>query len=399
VTGAGSFAGADNGKEDDAEGYTSPRHDAFNGQELSIVESSAHPGPITVNVSSAGLLPATTTLYSLPAGHSGGVVAVAPAYVRTVRGTPASLPGRVEVVNGDGSTQSEPVNWSSRGPGANAPAGTYTVTGAVRGTRIPARAIVTVASVTSVQTVRTVVPVGMAPVPPAATTVVYSDGVTQDLPVRWSHIPAGRVSRPGQFSVSGRVSGISARATLAVTVTPNVTTGQNLALAGGPEQATADASFSGGVFNGDASDFGTSTTVPAALIDGNTTSGGWSNHYSKGPTQTLNEVTNARAGDWVSVSWPLPQTFGELRPYFTVDDADQLPATVRVSYWNGLRWARVRGQQVQFAGASDQPSSITFDPVTTTRVKLEMTSQSPGSATTGNLTISELQVIGDVFGS
>jgi beta-galactosidase len=84
------------------------------------------------------------------------------------------------------------------------------------------------------------------------------------------------------------------------------------------------------VFNGDASDFGTSTTVPAALIDGNTTSGGWSNHYSKGPIQTLNEVTNARAGDWVSVSWPSPQTFGELRPYFTVDAADQLPATVRV---------------------------------------------------------------------
>jgi hypothetical protein len=27
-----------------------------------------------------------------------------------------------------------------------------------------------------------------------------------------------------------------------------------------------------------------------------------------------------------------------------------------------------------------------------------MTSQSPGSPTTGNLTVSELQVIGDVFG-
>jgi beta-galactosidase len=53
---------------------------------------------------------------------------------------------------------------------------------------------------------------------------------------------------------------------------------------------------------------------------------------------------------------------------------------------------------VQFAAASNEPSSITFRPVTTTRVKLEMTSQSPGSPTTGNLTISELQVIGDVFG-
>ena len=71
VAGAATFAGADNGKEDDAEGYTSPRHDAFNGQVLAIVESATHPGPITVKVSSAGLLPATTTLYSVPAGQSG----------------------------------------------------------------------------------------------------------------------------------------------------------------------------------------------------------------------------------------------------------------------------------------------------------------------------------------
>jgi beta-galactosidase len=57
----------------------------------------------------------------------------------------------------------------------------------------------------------------------------------------------------------------------------------------------------------------------------------------------------------------------------------------------------VRDQHVQFAPGSDAPSSITFSPVTTTQVKLDMTSSSPGSATTGNLTISELQVIGDVL--
>ncbi len=197
--------------------------------------------------------------------------------------------------------------------------------------------------------------------------------------------------------MAGRVSGIAVPARLLVTVTRHVATGQNLALASSSEQATADASFSGGVFNGDASDFGTSTTVPAALIDGDTTSGGWSNRYEKGPTQTLNAYTNARAGDWVSVSWPKAQTFGELRPYFTLDVADQLPATVRVSYWNGLEWVPVRGQHVQFATGSDQPSSITFQPVSTTQVKLDMTSRSPGSPTTGNLTISELQVIGDVL--
>jgi hypothetical protein len=267
----------------------------------------------------------------------------------------------------------------------------------VQGTRIPARAIVTVASVAWVQRVHLEVPVGMTPQPPAAVKVAYSDGVTQVLPVRWQHVPKRRVAKPGRFIVRGRVSGIAVPAQLLVTVTRHVSTGQNLALASGPEHASADASFSGGVFNGYGSDFGTSTTVPAALIDGNTASGGWSNRYSKVATQTLPDYTNARAGDWVSVSWPKAQTFGELRPYFTVDANNQLPATVRVTYWNGLRWVRVHGLRFQYAAGSDQPSSITFDPITTTQVKLEMTSRSPGSPTTGNLTIAELQVIGDRF--
>jgi beta-galactosidase len=396
VTGAGTFAGADNGKEDDAEGYTSPRHDAFNGQVLAIVESATHPGPITIKASSDGLLPATTTLYAQNPGIR-GVTAIAPAYLRTLQGTNASLPSSVKLINGDGTTATSPVNWSGRGPGTGARPGVYTVSGSVRGTRIPARAVVTVAGVASVQTVSALVPVGMTPTPPAVVKVAYTDGVTQELRVHWPSIPAARVAHPGQFSVNGRVSGIGTPARLRVTVTRNVTTGQNLALASGPEQPTADASFSGGVFNGDASDFGTSTAVPAAMLDGNTSSGGWSNRYEKGSTQTLNAVTNARAGDWVSVGWPVAQTFGELRPYFTVDAADQLPATVQVSYWNGADWVPVRDQHVQFAPGSDAPSSITFSPVTTTQVKLDMTSSSPGSATTGNLTISELQVIGDVL--
>jgi beta-galactosidase len=131
------------------------------------------------------------------------------------------------------------------------------------------------------------------------------------------------------------------------------------------------------------------------MLDGDTTSGGWSNRFSKAATQTLPQITNSRPEDWVSVSWPRAQRLHEINAYFTLDANNQLPATVRVSYFNGLEWVPVRGLHVTFASASDQPTAIEFDPVSTTAVKLDMTSRSPRDPVTGNLTISELEIPGN----
>ncbi len=308
---------------------------------MTIVQSTTSPGPITVRTSSDGLLPATATLYSRPVGGS-GLTAIEPVYLRVMKGSAAALPASVVGVDADGGTRSLPVNWAPA-PGRHARPGVYTVTGAVQGMGIPARALVTVYDVAWVTRTVAVVPVGTPPDPAVVAKVVYSDGVTQYLPVRWPRIAPRRYSTPGRLSARGRITGISTPASLLVTVTRHFKPDQNLALASGPEHAAADASFSGGVFADGGSDFGTSTTVPAAMLDGNTTSGGWSNRYGKGATQTLPEITNARPGDWVSVSWPAPQSFSELRPYFTVDANNQLPASVRVSYWNGLCARDLRG--------------------------------------------------------
>jgi beta-galactosidase len=51
----------------------------------------------------------------------------------------------------------------------------------------------------------------------------------------------------------------------------------------------------------------------------------------------------------------------------------------------------VPDQHVTYAGASNTPSTITFDPVTTTALKLDMTSPAPYDPNTGNLAISELR--------
>ncbi len=250
VTGAGTFAGADNGKEDDAEGYKSTTHDAFNGLMLAIAQASTTPGPIHVTVASPGLDGAEITLRSS------------------------------EHPTSDRNAAAE--QRLPRSPAAPAPSS----------------------------------------LPPMA-----------------------------------------------------------------------DASFSGGVFSGFGSDFGVSTTLPATMLDGDPSTF-WSNRYSKVATQTLNGVTNARPEDWVSVSWAPAKQVSSLNASFITDANDELPATTTVYYKDGEDWLPVTGQHVTFAGASNAPSTITFDPVSTTALRLDMTSQAPYDATTGNLAISELHIPG-----
>jgi beta-galactosidase len=250
VRGAGGFAGADNGKEDDAEGYKSTTHDAFNGLMLAIVEASTRPGAIHVAVTSPGLKGAEIILHASNNPQHGG-----DASQRQLARSPATPP-----------------------------------------------------------------PSSMAP--------------------------------------------------------------------------TADASFSGGVFGPFGSDFGVSTTLPATMLDGDPTTF-WSNRYNKWATQVLNTITNARPEDWVSVSWAPATQVSSLQPSFITDANDELPANVTVYYRNANNdWVPVTGQQVSFAGASNTPSTITFDPVTTTALKLDMTSSAPNDPTTGNLAISQVTIPG-----
>ncbi|WP_202971207.1 glycoside hydrolase family 2 TIM barrel-domain containing protein [Saccharothrix sp. ALI-22-I] len=140
----------------------------------------------------------------------------------------------------------------------------------------------------------------------------------------------------------------------------------------------------------DASYSGRPTTLPAAMIDGDMATR-WSNSYSKQATQVLPSVSSAHASDWVSVAWPEERRFGGVTSYFTVDGSHQLPASVEVAYWNGTAWASASNVRVDWATAVGQPSTITFDPVSTTKVRITMTSRAPGTST-GFLGINELQV-------
>jgi beta-galactosidase len=145
-----------------------------------------------------------------------------------------------------------------------------------------------------------------------------------------------------------------------------------------PAMTTADASFSGAP-----------STIPAAMLDGDPATG-WSSFYNKQATALLPAISSAHASEWVSVSLPGPRTIGRVTAFFTIDAGRGLPAGIMVSYWNGRAFVPVRDPVISWASQSNQPTTITFDSISTSRVRLDMTSRSPNTAT-GFLQITELQ--------
>jgi beta-galactosidase len=144
-----------------------------------------------------------------------------------------------------------------------------------------------------------------------------------------------------------------------------------------PSSPAADGSYSG--------DPG---TIPAMMLDGDATTG-WSNYYDKSGTANVLAVSSSNASDWVSLTWTSPQRLGTVSATFITGGPLTLPASMALSYWNGRDFVPVSGLKIAWAPASGQPTTLTFDQVTTTAIQLEMTSPTPGTAA-GFLRIAEL---------
>jgi beta-galactosidase len=184
---------------------------------------------------------------------------------------------------------------------------------------------------------------------------------------------------PGLAPASARITSVASdgsavrRAAPAAPAVP-------LASAAATSAPTADASFSG-----------TPTTVPAAMLDGDLTTG-WSNYYNKSGTANLHAVSVSHASEWVSVGWPAPQAFNSVQASFTISATLARPASIAVSSWDGHDFTPVKNLAIDWATASNQPTTLTFDPVHSAQVRLDMTSPAPGTAA-GFLQIVELHVL------
>jgi beta-galactosidase len=103
-------------------------------------------------------------------------------------------------------------------------------------------------------------------------------------------------------------------------------------------------------------------------------------------------VSVSNPADWVSVTWPSDRSFDSVQASFTISATLAQPASITVSYWDGRRFVPVRNLKVSRATASDQPTTLSFDPVRSRRVRLDMTSAAPGTGA-GFLQIVTLQVL------
>jgi beta-galactosidase len=387
----GVLAGVDSGRQESAEPYQAHDRAAFNGKVLAIVRSDGRVGSIAITASADGLVPDSTTVFEMPNldaivttnGSPAGPLGIIEPRVRAPVGTAPVLPGIVTVALSDGTTSQQPVTWSAVTKDQLASDRPYLVAGKVAsaapGSDGQVTAVVTPFTIARVESFVTSVPVGVAPFLTAQARVTYGDGVSEERDVEWEPLSPAALSAPGELSVRGRLVGTGLVTSTAVTVSEAFTAQQNLA----PE-AVPSASFSGAP-----------TTVPASLNNGVTVDpGGWSNQYVKAATALLPAFSLAQPSDWVSLTWMTPQPLDTLVAYFHLASGRPLPAAVSVEYWDSQRFAPAANQAVTWATASDQPTTIRFDKVSTTQVRLVLTSAAPGTST-GFVQISELQALGD----
>jgi beta-galactosidase len=101
VAGAGTLKATDNGRSENAAGFTSPSQAAFFGQALAVIGSAREPGVITLTAVAEGLTTAKLTLRSVPAGGAAipGIVG---------RAGSAAIPGASGALSSSGASGSGP---------------------------------------------------------------------------------------------------------------------------------------------------------------------------------------------------------------------------------------------------------------------------------------------------
>ncbi len=379
VSGPGKVVGMDNGEATEPENMKASSRAAYDGKAVVIIQSTGASGPIVVSASSPGLASGNATVVATNATGAG--VGSDTVVVRSQLGLAINLPSTVTVDNRDGTQTQAGVAWGAVPAAAATTAGVYTVSGTIAGfPSLTATAVLTVYTVSGVNSYSTVVGTGDAPTLPAFLTVNYSDGISLLQPVTWGAVSPSQYAAPGQFIVQGTIAGVPAAQQPVASVRVASATLSDLSLSSLTPAPTASVSYTA------------TNATPAQMIDGSTASGGWTNQSGS--------AASADGGDWAAVTWPSAQLIKSINVYFTVSATRSTPnstsSPIEIDAWDGQKYVPVSYSPFTYSQSSTTPTTITLtSPVQTSKLRLWMATSAPLTST-GWIQIQELQAMGDL---
>lgn len=353
------------------------QHLTFLGQVVFALKSE-DAGKVTIKAYGEDLEPEYLTVYAVDSEQS-DVAGYADVDLRVAAGEALQLPEQVTAILVDGSTREETAQWID--VPETLEAGEYEFTaenGAV--------ARVTAYEVASVDPCELNVYGDIEPVLPEFVHVTYTDGVTGYLPVTWD-------------GTTGVVEGTDIPAEAVI-----------------DHQSTAEA-----VNLADPTSFELSSTAnytsgskrqPSNTLDGNMESC-WDNRVASTTSLSYNiAVAKDTSLDmsYIELEWADYQTFNSMDIYYVIGEmlpdlvqeisfyaaaptvryAD-LPASIVVDYWNGEEWVHASNSTVSFADESLEATTVSFDPITTQRVRIYMFNDTPHTPD-GTIQIAEIEV-------
>ena len=383
ITGDGKIVGVDNGNAPSWERYKDYdgvwKRKAFSGKALVIVQSTKEEGSFTLTATGDGLSSDSITCYTTPnAGEGKDILGYDnPGTVVTNVNEQPNLPETVMAIYSDGSKEEVPVTWDEISADKLAQPGSFVVSGDVDGTTV--EITVVVKSVLGVRDTRMVTRTGTIPTLPATVKVMYSDGTELSAAVTWEEITADDVAQAGTVVKHGAVEGAPAdmKATAYIRVGEQLIHNDNIALAS--KGTTTTASFNQGEGDNNSGSVNDGSTEQRPCWN-NWVNPGWGNKETS----------------WVGLHFPEAYEIGSVGVYYFTDNATALPREATLEYKDADgNWVAVANQSKTSGFVQTSKNAITFDPVTTSDLRIVMKGQISGS-NFKPVGIAEFQVYADV---
>ena len=358
ISGNGRIVGTDNGDPTDFTNMKSTRRSAFNGKALVIVQSTEKSGSFTLKAVSAGLPISSTTVYTVDDTYEeDALLGYQQVSVRTKAGEYPNLPDTVTAEYLDGTSQEAAVTWEKIPEIQLKNAGILNIKGTVNRDGAAVKATVEVVAPVGVRPVSAVTAPGMQPALPEQVQLVYSDSSEEAYGVSWANIDGEDLKEGAQLTVEGTLEGRTDLKAEAVVRVAAMGTRQNIALAvKGAEYPKFTASH-------------TSTYDPLSHVNdgiisyGTDPKNGWGNwKYAPIP-----EVTT------LDCELEEPLELNNISMYFREDGGIYIPEDTLIQYWDGTDWVDVENQSQRTGFVSGSEQIITFDPVTTNKLRAQFT--------------------------